>query len=137
MLYWIQEHRAVLYGLAAASFVMFVGTLIAVPALIVRIPADYFAREKRPPSRWTDQHPMVRLALAIGRNALGCVFIVAGIAMLLLPGQGMLTMLLGFLLLDFPGKYRSEKWLLSRRSVCRAVNWLRRRAGRDPLRVES
>jgi putative transmembrane protein PGPGW len=133
MLHWIQDHRVLLTWLAAASVLMFVATLVVVPALIVRIPHDYFAREKRPPSPWADRHPVVRLTLAIGKNALGYVFIAAGIAMLALPGQGLLTLLIGFLMLDFPGKYPLEKWLLSHRRISGGVNWLRKRAGREPL----
>lgn len=125
-----------LYWLTAASVVMFLATLVVVPALIVRIPHDYFAQEKRPPSIWADRHTMVRLTLAIGKNALGCVFIATGAAMLVLPGQGLLTLLLGFLMLDFPGKYRLEKWLFSRRRLRAGINWLRKRAGREPLRME-
>jgi hypothetical protein len=37
------------------------------------------------------------------------------------------------MLLDFPGKYRLERWLATRRAVWRSINWLRRRAGREPL----
>lgn len=132
---WIPEHRVLLYWLAAASVVMFVATVVVVPALIVRIPSDYFAHEQRPPSIWTNRHAVIRLALAIGRNALGCVFIAGGIAMLVLPGQGLLTLLIGVLMLDFPGKYRFEKWLLSRRRIRGAINWLRKRGGREPFRV--
>ena len=64
------------------------------------------------------------------------MFLAAGMAMLVLPGQGLLTLLMGFLLLDFPGKYRLEKWLFLRRRVREGVNWLRKRAGSEPLRVE-
>jgi hypothetical protein len=106
-----------------------------VPALVVRIPTDYFAHEDRPPSAWTGRHRMVRLAIAIGRNALGAIFIAAGIAMLVLPGQGLLTILVGFFTLDFPGKYHLEKRLLSQRRVLSGINWLRKRARREPLRV--
>ena len=53
--------------------------------------------------------------------------------MLLLPGQGVLTMLLGFIMVDLPGKYRFERWLVARPLVLRSINMLRRRAGREPL----
>ena len=49
----------------------------------------------------------------------------------------LLTILVGVLMLDFPCKYRFEKWLLSRPRIHAAVNWLRRRAGTEPLRLES
>ncbi|MDY7108404.1 MAG: PGPGW domain-containing protein [Planctomycetota bacterium] len=88
-----------------------------------------------PASRWADQRPLVRQILRLGKNVLGCVFILAGLAMLVLPGQGLLTVLVGFLLVDFPGKYRIEHWLLRRRHILRPINWLRRRARREPLRV--
>jgi len=58
---------------------------------------------------------------------------VAGIIMLVLPGQGIFTILIGIMLLNFPGKYRLERWIVARRPVLRSINWLRRRAGRAPL----
>ena len=57
----------------------------------------------------------------------------AGIAMLVLPGQGVLAILIGIMLLDVPGKYRFERWLVMRPPVWRAVAWLRTKAGKDPL----
>ncbi len=135
MFEWTLDHQTILWTLGAASIVVFFGSLLAMPPLVVRIRADYFAHDERPPSRWAGQHPVVRQLLRIGKNVLGYVFMLAGIAMLVLPGQGLLTLLVGFLMLDFPGKYRFEKWLVRRRYVLRPINWLRRRAGRSPLQV--
>ena len=56
--------------------------------------------------------------------------------MLFIPGQGLLTIAIGLLLVDFPGKYRLERWLISRRPIIRVVNWMRRRAGRTEIRFE-
>ena len=125
----------ILWTLGAASIVVFVGSLLATPALVIRIRPDYFAQDERLPSRWASQHSVVREMLRIGKNVLGCVFVLAGIAMLVLPGQGLLTLLVGFLMVEFPGKYRFEKWLVGRRYVLRPINWLRQRAGRSPLHV--
>jgi hypothetical protein len=133
MIEWIRAHEAVLWWLGATSVVTFLGTLIAVPLLVARIPSDYFAHRKRRRTPWADQHPVVRGVLLVGKNALGYVFIVAGIAMLVLPGQGILTIAIGIMLLDFPGKYRLERWLIVRRPVLRSINWLRRRAKQPPL----
>jgi hypothetical protein len=132
---WTLDHQVILWTLGAASVVVFLGSLLVMPAIAVRIRADYFTHDERPPSRWADQHPLVRQMLRIGKNALGYVFVLAGIAMLVLPGQGLLTLLVGFLMVDFPGKYRFEKWLVGRRYVLRPINWLRRRARRSPLQV--
>jgi hypothetical protein len=131
----IRDHQVILWTLAAASVVVFVVSLLAIPPLVARIRPDYFTHDERPPSRWGSQHPFARPMLQIGKNVLGCVFMVAGIAMFVLPGQGLLTLLVGFLMVDFPGKYRFEKWLVGRRYVLRPINWLRHRAGRRPLQV--
>lgn len=133
MLESIQAHKAAMMWIAGASLLAFVATLIAVPWLIVRLPSDYFAHGRRPRKQWADRHPLVRKALLAAKNLLGYLLIVAGVAMLVLPGQGVLTMLLGFIMVDLPGKYRFERWLVARPLVLRSINMLRRRAGREPL----
>ncbi|MDO8706355.1 MAG: PGPGW domain-containing protein [Sulfuricaulis sp.] len=136
MIEWIQNHETVLWWLAAASILVFSATLIVVPTLIVRVPADYFVRKRRT-EPWVDHHhPVVRAILVITKNVLGFVLVVAGIIMLVLPGQGIFTILIGITLLNFPGKYQLERWIVLRRPVLRSINWLRRRAGRPPLIVE-
>ena len=69
----------------------------------------------------------------ISKNALGSLFIVAGLAMLVLPGQGIITTVVGLLLIDFPGKFGLERWLARRRPLMRWINWIRSRSGRPPL----
>ena len=71
--------------------------------------------------------------MVIGKNVLGAIFVVAGLIMLVLPGQGIFTILIGIMLLDFPGKYRLERWIVARRPVLQSINWLRQRAGRAAL----
>ena len=133
---WIQANDVLLWLLAAASLVTFVGTLVAVPMLVVRLPSDYFSYRKRHRAPWADRHPAVRLALLLAKNALGCVFVLLGLSMLVLPGQGVLTILIGIVLLDFPGKYRLERWAVRHRPVYRSINWLRRRRGREPIELD-
>jgi hypothetical protein len=55
--------------------------------------------------------------------------------LLLLPGQGILTLLIGISLLDFPGKRQLEKRIARERHVLKAINWIRAKAGRPPLEV--
>ncbi|MAE65358.1 MAG: hypothetical protein CMJ18_13890 [Phycisphaeraceae bacterium] len=124
---WLSDHHRLLWWMGIASLLTFVGTLVIVPVLIVRIPTDYFVERRR-------RKPQVVVA-RIGKNVVGAVFVVAGVAMLLLPGQGLITMLIGIMLLDLPGKRRLERWLIGRTAVLRSVNWMRRKANRPPLRV--
>lgn len=133
---WITENQEIFWMLGIASVAIFVASLLIMPALIVRIPTDYFAHAARPPSRWAERHRAVRIALVIAKNLLGVVLVLGGIAMLVLPGQGLLTIFAGFVLLDFPRKYAFEKWLVRRRWVHRPIDWLRRKRHRDPLKTE-
>ena len=55
--------------------------------------------------------------------------------MLVLPGQGLLTILLGVTLLDFPGKFRMQKWVISRKGVLDSINWIRAKAHKRPLEL--
>jgi archaellum biogenesis protein FlaJ (TadC family) len=137
MIEWIRANEAGFWWLTATGVALFIGSLIVVPILAVRIPHDYFAHERRPLARTSRRHPVLRILLLIGKNILGVVFLFAGLAMLVLPGQGLLTIALGFLLLDIPGKYRLERWLVSRGAISRPLNWIRRKAGKAPLQIGS
>jgi len=70
------------------------------------------------------------------KNLLGYLLILFGIAMLVTPGQGLLTVIIGLMLIDFPMKYRLERWLAGRKNVLNAMNWLRQRAHKKPLYIE-
>ena len=129
-------NETLLWWLAGSSLITFIGSIVLVPVLLARIPADYFSHTKRHKPPWAEHHPLVRGLLIIGKNLLGLIFLVAGIVMLLLPGQGLLTMVMAIVLLDMPGKYRLERWLISRRPVLQAINWLRVRAGRPQLIID-
>lgn len=111
----------------------FVGTLVLVPWLVIRLPADYFHESYRPTLLWGVRHPVLRFLLHLGKNLLGVIVLLMGIAMLVLPGQGVLTIITGLLLMDFPGKFRFERWLVHQKPVLLAVNWLRHRAGEPSL----
>ncbi|MBY8964961.1 PGPGW domain-containing protein [Algiphilus sp.] len=132
---WAEAHATLLWWLAAASVLTFIGSLIVVPWLVVRIPQDYFAHRRRP-ERARQHWPLaLRLAYVLLKNALGVLLIVVGVAMLVLPGQGLITLFIGVMLLDFPGKFRLERRIVSYPSVLRAMNWLRARRGVAPLRL--
>jgi hypothetical protein len=130
MLDWFDGNKALVYWLTGASVVMFVGTMVATPIVLVRLPADYFQKEKR-----EKREGKSRPVLKVLKNVLGAVLLLAGLAMLLLPGQGLLCVLLGVILLDFPGKYRVERWILGRKKVLGAINWMRKKAGKEPMRI--
>ncbi len=133
---WMLAHAALLWWMAALSAATAVVGLIAGPLVLARLPADYYARTRQPSRPWNDVHPLARAALLIGKNVLGCALVLVGLVLVVLPGQGILTILAGMMLVDFPGKHRLEHWIIARGPVLRSINWLRRRGGRPPLVIE-
>lgn len=136
MIEWVQGNEDLVWWAFSISVLTFFGTLILAPILIVRVPYDYFTHERREAMVLSRRHPLIRLLVFIIRNTLGLVLLVAGLLMLVLPGQGLLTIIAAIVIADFPGKYRLERWIVSHRSLRRSINWLRQRAGRQPLVVD-
>ena len=135
MLDWLQSHQVLLGWLGAASALTFVGSLIAIPWLVIRIPKDYFVHRHHFVDRWQPRHPLLRVALLTAKNLAGVVLVLAGVAMLVLPGQGILTILIGLMCLDFPGKFALERRLVRQPPVIAAINWMRAKAKRPPLEL--
>ncbi len=107
------------------------GSLAFVTTVLVRLPAAYFLGEG----------PVLGsggLPARIAKNLLGAMLVAIGLVLAIpgVPGQGALTILLGVMLLDFPGKRRIERRFVSRPRVRRAVDDLRGRFGRPPLVLE-
>lgn len=103
--------------------------------VIVRLPANYFVGEK-PPSFWDERHPFLRSFGHFAKNAIGAVLVVVGVIMLITPGQGVLTILIGLMLVDFPGKRSMEKRIVRQPKVLAAINALRKRYGREELKID-
>ncbi len=133
MLEWIGLSKAAGWWIVIASAVMLFGAMVAVPWLVIRIPADYFAHPHRADSEWIRKRPVFRLIWVIAKNMLGGAFFILGVLMLVLPGQGLLTLLIAVALLDFPGKFRLQRWVVTRRGVIDSIDWIRKRAGKEPL----
>jgi hypothetical protein len=121
-----------LVTLTIVSMVFFVGSLIAIPFILVRLPADFF--DIRVPRPWMENHhPFLRVLGHLMKNIVGLVFVFVGFLMLFLPGQGILTMLIGITLLEFPGKRHLEAKLIGQPTVLNAINGMRQKFGKPPL----
>ncbi|QFU76607.1 hypothetical protein EY643_13600 [Halioglobus maricola] len=105
----------------------FLAALVAVPWVVKRLPQDYFSR----PQRLSADEPrgVTAYLLAGLKNLFGAILVLLGILLLFTPGQGLLTLLAGLLLMNFPGKYRLERAVVARKGVFRALNWMRQRQG--------
>jgi hypothetical protein len=108
---------------AAATVIVYILVLLAIPVVLARLPADHFVRPPRP------RHPVVRAI----RAGLGGLLLLAGISMLFLPGPGVLSIVIGLSLMGGPLAARFTRRLLLRPRVLGAVNAIRARRGRPPL----
>ena len=118
-------------GLFLLSFAI---STLAVGVVIIKIPADYFssqhAAELMPGKPW-----LMRWSAVILKNLLGVILVLVGIVLSLpgIPGQGILTILLGLILLDIPGKRPIEVRIIRRPSILKTVNNLRAKFNKSPL----
>jgi hypothetical protein len=127
---WFRLHETLLGWAGLASLFMFVGSLVAVPTLIVALPPRYLAdRAEANPLRGTLWHWPVMVV----KNLMGVLLIVAGIAMLVLPGQGVLTICIGLAIVNFPGKKAIIRRILGNPRVLATANRIRLQSGRPPL----
>lgn len=135
LLGWIKDHQVLFQMLGLVSLALFVTSLVVFPLVVAHLPVDYFVRDRRDPAHRKRQHPVVWVLLTVVKNVIGFVLIFAGIAMLVLPGQGILTILMGVALANFPGKFTMERRLVRHPSVGRALNRLRALAGKPRLEI--
>jgi hypothetical protein len=118
------ENPFVECGLLLFSVLAVVASIVLVPRFLAKLPRDYLRGAEA---------PHTSLPLRILRNLLGIVLVLLGVAMLLLPGQGLLTLIVGLMLVDIPGKHRLVQRLLSQPKVLSVVNKLRARHGAAAL----
>jgi hypothetical protein len=119
----------------AISLVLAIGSVVLVVLIVISWPADHFKPREL---RGEDERPRLHVLAVIGKNVAGVVLVLLGLVMALpgIPGQGILTMIVGITLIDFPGKRALECRLIGRPSILRSINRLRARFDRPPLEME-
>lgn len=118
-------------SLALGSLLLLGVSAAFVPWILRRLPADYFLVPPPPPTATL----YARLA-RIAKNVAGLLLLGLGLAMLVLPGQGLLTLLAAATLLDFPGRRRLLRRIFQQPRLRAAIDGWRRRGGVPPLRFE-
>lgn len=107
-------------------------SLVIVGIVMVKIPENYFSshyeHDFMPNSKW-----LTRWGAVVGKNIAGLILVIAGVLMLVGPGQGILTILIGLILMDIPGKRPLEARLIKRPVILAAVNNFRAKYNKPPL----
>ena len=117
------------------SIITFIATLLLVPAIIIRLPADYFSSTKR--QQFDNRHPAIKTLTMIIKNVLGAILLLAGFIMLFTPGQGLITILAGMLIMNYPGKFKLERWIIIRFNLLKPINWYRKKHQIEPLFIST
>jgi hypothetical protein len=110
---------------SVASVVVAVASIASVPHFVARLPRDFLVRPDVSRS----------FASTIVRGLVGAVLVVTGVALLVLPGPGIVTLIAGLILLPIPGRHRAVCWLATRPAVRHALDRMRRRRGAPALEI--
>lgn len=132
MSFVLTDYENYIEGIGFISFLSFVASLLIFPWIIGRLKEDYFLQLHTHKKR-KDEHPFMFLSLRLLRYLLGAILLMAGVLMLFLPGQGLLTIILGLSLLDFPGKQKLIDWFLQKEFLQTALNWIREKEHKKPF----
>lgn len=130
---FFSDNGSILQLLGILSVTTFVGSLIAIPWIIARLPVKYFTQHRQRVSQRHKRHPAAAKIIFIVRNGLGFLFLLAGIAMLVLPGQGIITILIGVSLMDFHKKHTVIDYMIKRPKVITFLNWVRNKEKKPPF----
>ena len=127
---WLEQHSGTLTTIALLSFLLLIASLLATPWILAKLPANYFVL---PPK----QVPLTtfRVALSIIKTAFGLLLIMAGFMMFFTPGPGLVSVVLGIALCEFPGKHSLLKRVIRMPSVFSALNWIRAKAKKPPFEL--
>ena len=126
-----------LFLLGSLSIFILIISVFMMVLIISFLPEDYFKSENRNliSSVQSSQYPLLKLLVLITKNFFGILLLLSGILMLVLPGQGILTIITGLVFIDYPGKYKFEMKLLKQKGVINSINWIRSRLSKPSLKV--
>ena len=127
---FIEPYQDYFYWMAIVSAILFVVGVIATPLLLGLIDEDYFIQQKNYKFQINGFWHGVRI---IARTLIGLILLIAGFIMLFTPGQGLLSIVIGLSMMEFPGKHRLEWKLIQHEPTYKALNWLRNKAGKAPF----
>ena len=134
---WSSMNSDLLFLLGSLSIFILIISVFMMVLIISFLPEDYFKSENRNliSSVQSSQYPLLKLLVLITKNFFGILLLMSGILMLVLPGQGILTIITGLVFIDYPGKYKFERKLLKQKGVINSINWIRSRLSKPSLKI--
>lgn len=123
--HYLTDHADALLFLSLISIVLFSATIICIPLIVIRLQDDFFIRNTRKAESFRSLP--LHCFMVLLKNVAGIFLLTAGFIMLFIPGQGLLTIVMGLALINFPWKKKLELRLLKLSCVQNALNWIRRK----------
>lgn len=128
-----EAYRSLIIWFGSISLFIFLFSLLTIKWLVALIPEDYFINRKI--SKVRSNNPALWYIVLIVKNMIGYSLVLGGIMMLVLPGQGVFTIIIGLMLSNYPGKYAIEKKFIAIPSILKSINWLRQKSNKPPLNL--
>ncbi|MDA9750809.1 hypothetical protein N9V01_01410 [Gammaproteobacteria bacterium] len=134
---WSSMNSDLLFLFGSLSIFILIISVFMMVIIISFLPEDYFKSENRNliSSVQNSRYPLLKLLVLITKNFFGILLLLSGILMLVLPGQGILTIITGLVFMDYPGKYKFERKLLKQKGVINSINWIRSRLSKPSLKI--
>ncbi|MBT4421884.1 MAG: hypothetical protein HOC89_01680 [Candidatus Thioglobus sp.] len=126
----VSQYEEIFILVGIVSAVVFVATLLLTPYLLGLIPADYFSANY---AYQVKRKTLLCLLKTTVKTFVGVLLVLAGIIMLVTPGQGVISIILGIFLMEFPGKRQLEIKFINHNPTFKTLNWLRDKAGKTPF----
>ena len=131
--YFSENLVDIFFILGISSFVILVISALSIGFFIKKIPYDYFLNNERGITNYKNNSPIFWIIILVLKNIIGYCLILGGILMLVLPGQGLLTILVGLMLSDYPGKFKLEKRIIKTKLILKTINWYRAKSNIQPI----
>tara|TARA_B100001059_G_scaffold126229_1_gene126228 strand:- start:90 stop:521 length:432 start_codon:yes stop_codon:yes gene_type:complete len=128
-----EAYRSLIIWFGSISLFIFLFSLLTIKWLVALIPEDYFINKRV--SKIRSLNPLLWYIFLIIKNIIGYSLILGGIMMLVLPGQGIFTIIIGLMLSNYPGKYSIERRFIAIPSILKSINWLRRKSNKPPINL--
>ena len=126
-------YKNLILWFGSISLFVFLFSLLSIKWLVSLIPEDYFINKKD--SKIKTSNIFIWYIVLIFKNLIGYSLILGGIMMLVLPGQGLFTIIIGLMMSNYPGKYSIEKKFIAIPTNLKSINWLRRKSNKPPIRI--
>lgn len=126
-------YKNLILWFGSISLFVFLFSLLSIKWLVSLIREDYFINKKD--SKIKTSNIFIWYIVLIFKNLIGYSLILGGIMMLVLPGQGLFTIIIGLMMSNYPGKYSIEKKFIAIPTILKSINWLRRKSNKPPIRI--